>query len=191
MMHKVTNPSHTSTPHSVHAPLPTRRNSAGGVFVEALIAIPLLVALASGIIDYAFALREHAVIVSAARAGARAAAGATFSDGSDYNPGGGQPGGIQPFLCVLAITSARRFLLESGLDPDRFRVDVAPVQLDASLESNGVSDGRSLAAIQVTVGHDPVKPRWFFLPRNVVNLSHSVTFSTESAEEPFCDGVTP
>lgn len=170
---------------------PERRPTTGGVFVEALIAIPILLALAAGIIDYAFALREHAVLVSAARSGARAAAGATLSDGSDYNPGGGQPSGIGPFLCVLSITSARRFLSESGLNPDRFSVDIEPVQLDASLESNGVNDGVSIAGIKVTVGHDPVKPRWFFLPRNVVNLSHSVTFSTESGEEPFCDGVTP
>ncbi len=159
----------------------TQHAERGSVFMEAVLAVPVLLLIAGGIIDYGLVLRENAVIVSAARAGARAAAGATITDGQNYSDG------PNVFLCVLAKQASKKFLSESGLSSDDFRIEATAELIDAGLDEGGSLI--ELPGIRVTVGHE--QPRWFFMWRNATQVSSSNIFATESGSTPDCGGGPP
>lgn len=93
------------------------RQSPGVAMIEFAICVVVLVLLASGILDYGIALREHAVMVEAARVGARAASAAETLDGA--------------VLSNLAVNVSRDFLQSQGLDGADYGYRIKPVEVFA------------------------------------------------------------
>lgn len=147
------------------------------ITVETLFCVPILLLIAGGSIDYGMVLRENAVVVSAARAGARAAAATRLGEMQDYSVNYGNPPNV--FLCVVAKQTARKFLRDGRLNPDNFDVEVAPQDIDVEIAGDGVGPA---AGVRVTVRHRA--PRWFLFWRNATQASASSVFVTESASAP-------
>lgn len=139
----------------------------GLTLIQLAIILPLILSLAGGVIDYGMILRENAQFVTAARIGARTAAGMPY----------GTP---KPWFCVVAEGAARDYLRERDLDSDTVIVTVQPKRV---VVAEYCEDENSCVrnAIQVTVR----KPaRWYFLSSNASAGRFTSLFFTELNLEP-------
>jgi Flp pilus assembly protein TadG len=133
------------------------RSEAGAEMVELALALPLLLIVITGIVDFAFLLRSYEVATNAAREGARVAilpgygAGTAIARTAAYvTAGGGQADAAHLTTTVTAV----------------------PVNLGAGLIGNGVQ-------VSVTYTHEFLFLGWI-LGLIDGTFDNSVTFTTSS-----------
>ena len=135
----------------------------GSIMVQFAIALPVLITLLGGVIDLGEIIRENTVIVSGARAGARAAATLNSSSTTEW-------------LKAVAEDSARQYISQAGLDPKKYVVTACNETVDVGSLDSGLTDRRNAVRVTVKVA----KPRWYFLPQNATGGEASSLFVTES-----------
>lgn len=134
----------------------------GAVAVEAMITLPLLLLVSGGMFDFGLLIRQHGVIATAARAGARGAASVTNTNST--------------LIMTVACQSARNYLADSKLDAADFEVLVRPVEIawSATMPKRN--------AVSVTVRH--MGSKWYVFYRNAYRASSTSIFLTESGGSP-------
>lgn len=98
---------------------PDREGNEGVALLELALVTPLLILCVVGVVDFGLELREHTVVVEAARVGGRAAS---------LVPAGSSPSTISD----AAVRAAAAYLQSAGYPVADYRFEVAPRELTFS-----------------------------------------------------------
>lgn len=142
------------------------RPESGAVLLSSAISIFLLITLAAGAIDYGLLFREKAALASGARIGARTAAALGTGSHPDW-------------ICLVAKQTAKNFLSDARLIPDRYNVVVTPKVISLSEDPDETDPLLLRNAIEVKIS--TVTPHWYFWSRNAASPDVESIFVMEHA----------
>jgi hypothetical protein len=141
-----------------------RSDQQGSVLLESVIALSLLLLLAGGAIDFGLLFREDSVLINSARVGARTAA--ALPNGSP-----------RVWVCMIAKSTAKKFIEDSQLNSNQYSIVVEPDQVDLEkLEPDGSYTVITKNFIKVTVSRPS---HWYFWSRDRVAESATIEFMSE------------